>query len=184
MDPKAPEDGITTANRQQADDDVVDTSGRTTLLDYDGASRGYGTAAPGDNADMPAISANVDAVAAELDAAGNRRTAASLRGVINRRNGRLYASRPKKTDGECRYLWRMLAFHLSRKPEHHCMPVTADDGVGPSYERGESAAQCRQRYKARRQRCRELDAVVDRVVDQVPITRQHGALRWARALGA
>ena len=160
------------------------SGGRTTLLDCDGASQGCGTARAGDNGDMPAIGAEVDAVAAELNAAGDRRTAASLRGAVNRRNGRLYASRPKKGGGECRYLWRMLAFYLSRKPEHHCMPVTAGDSVGPDHEHGESLAEGRARYEARRKRCGELDEIVKKVIDQVPVSRQYGALRWARALGA
>ena len=156
---------------------------RRTLLDGDGASQGYGTAAPHDNGDMPLLAADVDAVAAEIEADGDGRTAAALRGVINRRNGRLYASKPRKVDAECGYLWRMLAFHLSRKPEHHCMPVTADLAMGPRYQHGESAEETRIRHEARRKRCRELDAVVGKVADRVPPRRQHGILRWARALG-
>ena len=162
----------------------MSTGGTRTLLDCDGASAGYGTARAGDNGDMPAIGDDVETVAAALGAAGDGRTAAALRGVVNGRNGRLYASRPRNGGGECRYLWRMLAFFLSAKAEHQCMPVTADDEVGPAYERGESVDDLMRRARARRKRCKELDEVVKQVVDRVPVRQQHGALRWARALGA
>ena len=164
-------------------DTPAGTDCRRVVLDGDGASQGYGTAAPTDNGSMPLIGGHVDAVAAELEAGGDARTATALRGVVNRRNGRLYASKPREAESECGYLWRMLAFQLSAKPEHHCMPVTADLGLGPEYRRGESAEETRKRHQARRERCRQLDAVGGKVADRVPARQQHGILRWARAMG-
>jgi hypothetical protein len=45
---------------------------------------------------------------------------------ITKRDGTLYASRPKNASGSAQYVWRMVAFSLSSNPVHQCMPVLAD----------------------------------------------------------
>lgn len=97
-------------------------------------------------------------------------------GILNPRTGELRASKPKH-DGESAYVWRMVAFALSNNPQHHCMPVTADFDLPKEKYWGPG------NYDARQTRCRELDVIVESVVRTVPVTRQAGTMRWARALG-
>ena len=148
------------------------------MLEYDGASAGLGTAAPDNNGDMPHIRRPIVGVAKNLD----RTTALALVGTMNQRNGRLYASRPRKATGDTVYLWRILAFHLSPKPEHQCMPVTADMDVGPDHKPGDTAENTRKRFQARDVRVKVLSGIVKRVIDLIPPNQWHGARRWHRAL--
>jgi hypothetical protein len=104
--------------------------------------------------------------------------------------GRLRASKPKKEDiyehtgrygtgkyrrnlkGEAAYVWRMLCFYLIAAHPHSCMPVTADWDVGDlTWEESK-----------RRERCKELDAIVDKVLATIPTYRKAGLLRWSQAL--
>lgn len=107
---------------------------------------------------------------------------AFLFSAIKGREERLRASKPtvKKNDprtGEAAYVWRMVAFQVSPNGKHQCMPVTADWDL--SYD-----MQDPQRFEKRRARAKELDALVDRIVMAcVPLPRQHGVMRWGRALG-
>ena len=96
--------------------------------------------------------------------------------IINK--GVLRSSKPKVSKknsdpvliGKAAYVWRMVAFHISRNPQHQCMPVTADwDIVGSFDERKEISKQ--------------LDVLVDKIVNTVPPTQWHGILRWGSALG-
>lgn len=57
----------------------------------------------------------------------NSSAARSFLSLIADKAGELRASKPK--DGNATYVWRMVAFSVSDKPRHHCMPVTADFGV-------------------------------------------------------
>ena len=43
------------------------------------------------------------------------------------RGGKLRSSNP--SDGEAAYVWRMVAFMVSPKPQHQCIPVSHDFGV-------------------------------------------------------
>jgi hypothetical protein len=72
--------------------------------------------------------------------------------------------------GEAAYVWRMVAFFVSPKSQHQCMPCTAEFGMG-----GEPAEQ--------RERCKELDALVDCIVNAVPKEQWHGVRRWGQAFG-
>jgi hypothetical protein len=77
---------------------------------------------------------------------------------------------PNKTQGEAAYVWRMVAFAISPKQQHQCMPMTADFDLP---QMGDAA----------RQRAKELDAIADRIIAVVPKNQWHGVLRWGRALG-
>jgi len=116
---------------------------------------------------MPPIS--VDALRSRLSGRDLQLAEACLN------NGHLRASKPR--DGEAAYVWRMVAFQVSPKPIHHCMPMTADFALPDTYWHGEGAGD------RRRARLKELNAIVDAVVDAVPRTQWHGVRRWGRALG-
>ena len=97
---------------------------------------------------------------------------------IVKRNGQLYASRPKKASGDAQYVWRMVVFMVSNKPAHQCIPVTADFYLDEEYWNGENA------FDRRRAHTQELDKIADAIIDIVPKREWHGVQRWGRALGA
>jgi len=69
--------------------------------------------------------------------------------------------------GETAYIWRMVAFYISPKHQHQCMPCTADFDLEAS------------NYQDRMAKAKELDAIVDKIVDTVPKAQWHGVRRWA-----
>lgn len=83
--------------------------------------------------------------------------------------GRLRASRPTAAPGETQYVWRMVAYQVSPRQEHQCMPVMAY-----IYLPGETAEENREMADG-------LDEIVDKITDVVPLHELHGVLRWARA---
>lgn len=100
------------------------------------------------------------------------------------RGGLLRSSKPKDAEGS--YVWRMVAFYLSSNPQHHCMPVLADAQlweIAPkkvtSWSNGKLVAD----QDWIKNRCKELDVIVDKIVNQVPVNQQAGTKRWARAFG-
>jgi hypothetical protein len=119
------------------------------------------------------------------------------------RGGRLRATKP--ADPRAAYVWRMVAFQVSPRAEHHCMPVTADFGITDAmaahrteryvptmaYERdketvaswGPETWERLHRHARRSAYIREeLDTWVKRVVDAIPPSQWHGVKRWRRAL--
>lgn len=83
---------------------------------------------------------------------------------------RYYANEQERLMGEAAYVWRMVAFQVSKNHQHQCMPVMAD-----SYLDGNS--------QERRERIKELDALVKKIVDCVPMNQWHGVKRWGQAFG-
>ena len=90
---------------------------------------------------------------------------------VVKRNGVMYSSKPKKASGDAKYVWRMLAFFVSQNPQHQCIPVTADWDLDIDS------------YDERRARAKELDTLVEKLENTIPIWERHGVLRWGRALG-
>lgn len=84
------------------------------------------------------------------------------------REGRLRVSRPLAKSGETQYVWRMVAFNVSSRQQHHCMPVMAF-----SYLPGKTREETLEIID-------RLDEIVDKIVDTVPPDEMHGALRWMR----
>jgi len=78
---------------------------------------------------------------------------------------------PEEHQGKTAYIWRMVAFYVSPKRQHHCMPCTADFDVPKRWG------------DAKRARLAELDKIVDVVVDSIKPERRHGLNRWAQAYG-
>lgn len=103
--------------------------------------------------------------------------AALVQGIIatqGKNRGRLRAAKPKVTDrdsGRVAYLWRMVAFGISPKSQHQCMPVCADFDL----EEGGR--------EQRREVSKWLDGLATTVESTVPLRERHGTLRWGRALG-
>lgn len=77
-----------------------------------------------------------------------------------------YASPEDRMKGHAGYVWRMVAFMISPKSEHHCMPVTVDLYLG--HVKAESKV---------------LDKLTDKIIDAVPIREWHGIVRWGKAIG-
>ena len=85
-------------------------------------------------------------------------------------DGTLRASKPKTATGEAQYLWRMIAFGISPKTQHQCMPVMAFCDL-PQDDHDE-----------RRVVENRLNNLSTRIEQLVPIHERHGTMRWARAL--
>lgn len=117
----------------------------------------------------------------------------------------------KPRDGRAAYVWRMVAFMVSRNPQHQCMPATADFYVEKEHyahrtdkyiPRNESPADrdtvmrwdmepdqrtWKMMHDGARRRMfikEELDPIVDRIVDHIKKSDWHGVRRWGRAFGA
>jgi len=88
--------------------------------------------------------------------------------------GKLRATKPK--DGRAAYVWRMAAFIVSPKPQHHCMPVMADFDLPEEYWTLD--------FNSKKTYRDELQTLADIIIDGVSKEQHYGALRWARAMGA
>jgi len=91
-------------------------------------------------------------------------------------SGSIRASRPtldrdKPETGERAYVWRMLVFYVSSRPKHQCMPVMAECYL-PQDD-----------YDDRKDRAKELDVIVDTILDAVPAHERYGLKRWGEAFG-
>jgi hypothetical protein len=99
---------------------------------------------------------------------------AVVRRILDR-EGYIRRSRPPiKMDGDtpeffsgmAAYVWRMVVFTISKTPKHQCLPVMALD-----YLPGRS--------EDVRQFCQKAaDALVDKIVKQIPVSQWHGIARW------
>lgn len=127
-----------------------------------------------------------------LDAANLTKEEQELaKGIVNPRTGALRATKPQvkvidhgidpddpngyyhiytHEGGRTAYIWRHVAFMVSPRRQHQCMP-TLDfcDLDGTMEEIREESAKLRN--------------IADRIVETVPAEQQHGLHRWARAFG-
>lgn len=92
---------------------------------------------------------------------------------------RLMASRPKNLSGADQYVWRMVAFSVSPRAQHHCMPVCADFALFDDMASGYKAMDFRERAAYRK----SLDDIADVIVNAVPKSQWYGVARWGRAFG-
>jgi hypothetical protein len=101
------------------------------------------------------------------------------------RGGKLRSSTP--SDGEAAYVWRMVAFMVSPKPQHHCIPVSHDFGVMDIAPKIKKFCKYMNReieqtdFDWVRNHCKKLDIIVDKIVDNVKVQNRHGVNRWAKA---
>ena len=95
--------------------------------------------------------------------------------TIVRQDDTLRASKPKVVKGDIAsgtsaYIWRMVAFYISPRQQHQCMPVMAECDLQID-------------YSERRKAIVKLDEIVQDIVDCVPRRQQHGVNRWGQAFG-
>jgi hypothetical protein len=89
--------------------------------------------------------------------------------------GKLRASKPTE-NGDSAYVWRMVAFQISPIGAHHCLPMCADFDIVVPEGMGSS-----ERYEWRRNRAKVLDALANKIVNQIPKSEWHGVRRWRQA---
>lgn len=90
--------------------------------------------------------------------------------------GALRASKPDHASGDSQYIWRMVAFTLSRDPKHWHMPICADLDI-------DVPIGVMSRSKYRTERAKHLDKIVDKVCDSIPKEQWYGVIRWKSLLG-
>ena len=105
-----------------------------------------------------------------LDAADLTADDRELANQIVKPDGSLYANKPCKASGEAKYLWRMVAFTISHKAVHHCLPVMAEMDIPGSCSETWAITQ-------------RLDALADRIIAAAPLKDHHGTTSWARVMG-
>lgn len=128
--------------------------------------------------------------------------------AVVKKDGTIRATKP--SNGVAAYVWRMVAFIVSPKPEHHCVPVTADFGIEEKdYAHRTETYQPRLESDSDRETIArwdsepdrrtwkmmndgakmrafikdELDPLADRIIDCVKKSDWNGARRWAKAYG-
>jgi hypothetical protein len=106
--------------------------------------------------------------------------------IVSKGN-KLRASKPH--EGEAHYVWRLVCFMISPKPAHHCIPCTHDFGVMDIAPKITKYCEYRKKEVQQpdfdwvRKRCKELDVIVGKLVDNVKSEQRHGINRWAKAFG-
>lgn len=80
----------------------------------------------------------------------------------------IYKNAKDERKGMSAYVWRMVAFFISPLSVHHHMPMTADFDLSQP------------KTKMSHELARQLDDLVEIVVDSIPREQWHGAKRWAR----
>ena len=101
------------------------------------------------------------------------------------RGGKLRSSKP--SDGEAEYVWRLVAFMISPKPHHQCIPCSHDFGVMDIAPKVTKFCKFLNKEITQtdldwvRNRCKELNVIVDKIVDNVKIQNRHGVNRWTKA---
>lgn len=100
---------------------------------------------------------------------------------ITKKDGSLYATKPKQANGLEKYIWRMVMFAVSPKREHHCIPVTAEfdliDWVEIEFNTKSWMTIMRdQDFKERTKK------IEDDIVNTIPKSEWHGVRSWGRAL--
>ena len=91
------------------------------------------------------------------------------------RGSKLRASKPTK-NGDAAYVWRMVAFTASAKPQHWCIPCTADFNMDRDLYWGSSENNAR-----RRERICYLNGLADKILEIIPKEQHYGTRRWAKA---
>lgn len=97
---------------------------------------------------------------------------------ISKKDGTLYKSKPKKdgVSGDCQYIWRHLVFYVSQNRQHQCMPVTASFDLETYDDNGKWCS----RLAMKREK--ELEPIIREILDNIPLHKQSGTIRWLKAL--
>lgn len=97
--------------------------------------------------------------------------------IVTKKGKGLRATKPKTVDndtGRAAYIWRYVAFCVSPKSIHHCLPMMAFCYL--SNEDFKVAQDDKKFYD-------ELHAIVNEIVDSFPKESWHGVRRWGTVLG-
>jgi len=104
--------------------------------------------------------------------------------VVVKKNNTIRATKPKvnrsNTDiinGKASYVWRMVAFMVSPKPAHQCMPACASFDLPAFDENGDWKSPIARIME------NELQKLIDVIIDNIDKSQWHGVHRWGRALG-
>lgn len=106
----------------------------------------------------------------------------AIMSIVVKKSGEIRASKPKvKNDnhitGKAAYVWRMVCFQVSPKPQHQCMPVTANFDLPAFDENGNWKSVISREME------KNLDILVKMIVDSIPKSQWYGINRWSRAFG-
>lgn len=96
------------------------------------------------------------------------------------KDNKIRKTKPKVNDpitGKAAYVWRMVVFYVSPNSRHHCIPVAADFDLPAFDENGKWRANIAQEM------AKELDVLVDKIVDLVPSEQRYGLNAWTKAFG-
>ncbi len=99
-----------------------------------------------------------------------------------KKDGTVRATKPKvdknnPITGKAAYVWRMLVFAVSPKPQHQCMPCTADFDLPAYDENGKWSS------KIARSMSKDLQPLEDLLLECIDKRQWFGVQRWARAFG-
>jgi len=122
---------------------------------------------------------NVDR--AILDAAELNDDERAIIALVVKKNGQVRATKPKVSEdnpitGKAAYVWRMVAFVVSRNSKHHCMPICADFDLPAFNDDGKWSS------KLARVMSKELKPVEDAILNSIPKTQWYGVNRWVKAI--
>lgn len=102
--------------------------------------------------------------------------------LIVKPNGTIRSTKPKVIDtkpetGKAAYVWRMVAFQVSKNNVHHCLPVTATFDLPAFDENNKWCSSLADKM------AKQLKSIEDAIVNQVPKNEWFGINRWGKALG-
>lgn len=102
--------------------------------------------------------------------------------LVVKKNGEIRATKPivKKDEpltGKAAYVWRMVCFLVSPKPQHQRMPYTADWNL-PAYDENGN-------WKSRiaHEMANNLKHIEDEIINAIDMSQWHGVHIWGKALG-
>jgi len=102
--------------------------------------------------------------------------------LIVKSNGSIRSTKPHINDnnpitGKAAYIWRMIAFSVSKNPVHHCMPITATFDL-PAFGNDNKWSSALASKMAK-----ELKHIENEILGQIPKIEWYGITRWGRSLG-
>ncbi|MCS7317297.1 MAG: hypothetical protein NZZ41_03120 [Candidatus Dojkabacteria bacterium] len=97
------------------------------------------------------------------------------------KNNRIRSSFPNQKDNPVAYyIWRMCVFNVSTNYQHHSIPVCADLYIT---EKHYGLYSGNTPYEKKMSLLKELNEVVDIIVNSIPKEKWYGVMRWGKALG-
>lgn len=128
--------------------------------------------------DMPDV--NMDYIKSNLS---NDELEIALAVIKKNKNGyTIRASMPSRNSGgDAYYVWRMVAFYVSPKSQHHCIPACADFKIPDEHIQNYGSSDEYSFKKRKNYIEQRLEPIVDTIVNSVPKNQWYGVHRWAKA---